>query len=82
MNNEQFIDFCENKFIIVFAIIEDKEYSYIHNVLINNKTPFGKRAKGPNGKRAKGQKEDYSKKVEKHVEKHYDESELDGPNPN
>lgn len=36
----RFHNFCNNKIIIVIAIINGKEYSYHHNVLINNLTSF------------------------------------------
>lgn len=39
-NDSRFVNFCNNKIIIVSAIINGLEYSYHHNVLINNRTTF------------------------------------------
>ena len=36
----RFYNFCNNKIIIVIAVIDGVEYSYHHNVLINNSTLF------------------------------------------
>ena len=38
--NSKFVNFCNNKVIIVTAIINGHDYSFHNNVLINNLTTF------------------------------------------
>jgi hypothetical protein len=40
MNNKEFINFGEKKIIIVSALVNEAEFNYHHNVLINNNTTF------------------------------------------
>lgn len=40
MNNEKFIGFGKKKVIITSALIDGSEFTYHHNVLLDNNTPF------------------------------------------
>jgi len=41
LNNDlRFVNFCNNKIIIISAVINGHDYSFHHNVLVNNKTTF------------------------------------------
>jgi hypothetical protein len=62
MNNDRFINFGFNKIIIVSVIIHSQEYSFHHNVLINNNTTF----------------EDYYNQVAEYIDIHYDSDYVDG----
>ena len=55
-SNEDFTKFGNNKVIIVSCIVNGQEYSFHHNVLINNDTTF----------------EEYYNEVVKYIDNHYD----------
>jgi hypothetical protein len=57
MNHDRFLNFGFNKVIITSAVIFNKEYSFHHNVLINNNTTF----------------DEYFEQVSNYIDMHYDE---------
>jgi hypothetical protein len=56
MNNERFTNFGFNKVIITSSVVYNREYSFHHNVLINNNTTF----------------EEYYEQVSEYIDTHYD----------
>jgi hypothetical protein len=55
MNNERFLTFGSNKVIIITGVVNNNEYSFHHNVLINNDTLF----------------EDYYEQVKDYIDLHF-----------